>query len=755
MKTKKYWLTLFGVLIGTFFILGFFGREIYRQAPPIPEVVKSSDGQTVFTKDDILNGQLVWQSTGGQQVGSVWGHGAYQAPDWTADWLHREIVAYQSIIAKKIFDKDVKNLSPMEMAQVKAMTLEDYRTNTFNKENDSITLSAERVEAIKKVKNYYVGLLGGDPNFQSLREDYAIQEDILKTDEHRKLFAAFIFWSAWASSTKRPGEVFTYTNNWPHEPLIDNEVTTSSIFWSIVSIFLLLAGVGLLVWYNSFKRREDEQIELPASDPMAQIVVTDSMRALWKFVFVIAGLFLAQVLLGAVLAHYSIEGQSFYGFPISKYLPYSIVRTWHIQAGLFWIATSFLTAGLFLAPIINGGKDPKGQLFGVNVLFVALFIVVVGSMTGEFVAIHHLIDLDLSFYLGHQGYEYTDLGRIWQIALLVGLLLWLMLMLRGIAPALKKTDKGNHLLALFTGAATAIGLFYAAGLFYGAKTHISIMEYWRWWVVHLWVEGFFEVFATAALALVFYKLRLIRAESGTRNTLFAASIYLVGGIPGTFHHLYFSGTPISITAIGACFSALEVVPLVLIGTEAFETYKTRGMTSWTNAYRWPIIFFVGVAFWNLVGAGLFGFLINPPVALYYMQGLNTTAVHAHTAMFGVYGLLSLGLVLLVLRKLTEGREWKNSILFGSFAAMNGGLILMVLLSMLPIGLMQTWASVEVGLWYARGSEFLQTPLIEKLRWARILGDSIFTIGTVLFVYFLIGLKTGWSYEKTPIKEEDK
>ena len=122
--------------------------------------------------------------------------------------------------------------------------------------------------------------------------------------------------------------------------------------------------------------------------------------------------------------------------------------------------------------------------------------------------------------------------------------------------------------------------------------------------------------------------------------LFSTAIFLSGGIIGTFHHLYFTGTPTAVLALGAVFSALEVVPLVLIGFEAYENLHAQPRARrGSRAYRWPIYFFVAVAFWNLVGAGLFGFLINPPIALYYMQGLNTTPVHGHTALFGVYGML--------------------------------------------------------------------------------------------------------------------
>ncbi|MCM2349043.1 MAG: nitric-oxide reductase large subunit [Bacteriovoracaceae bacterium] len=737
---KKYWLILLSVLIVTFTILGFYGSEVYRQAPPLYGKLTDSEGNTVYTQTDILDGQVIWQSIGGQQVGSIWGHGAYQAPDWTADWLHRELVKYQEIFSQKNFNKSFNETTEIEKLILKSAMLKDYRESKMV--DDTVALSDIRYEAFLKTKEYYLSLFNNTPELRETRVAYAIHENVLPSPERREKMMAFFHWSTWAAAANRPGKSHTYTNNWPHEPLINNVPTTENIFWSIISVILLLAAVGFLVWYYSFKKEENEiNSELPATDPLKSFQCTPSQKALWKYWGTVLVLFILQIGLGGIIAHYTVEGQDFYGFPLSEYLPYSLVRTWHIQIALFWIATSFLAAGLFLAPIINGGKEPKYQRLGVNVLFGALVVVVFGSLAGEFLAIHQIMNLDLSFWFGHQGYEYVDLGRFWQILLLAGLGIWLFLMLRCIRPALKVATDSKQLLLLFTASAVAIALFYGGGLFYGARTHISIMEFWRWWVVHLWVEGIFEVFATVSIAFIFVTLGLIKPKSATKASLFSTSIFLLGGIPGTFHHLYFSGTPISISAIGACFSALEVVPLVLVGFEAFHTYKMQSVTSWTRNYKWPIIFFVGVAFWNLVGAGLFGFLINPPIALFYMQGLNTTAVHAHGATFGVYGLLSLGLILIIVQSVFKEREWNNKLMNFAFWGLNGGLGLMILMSLLPIGLIQVFASIEHGLWYARGAEVMQTEVIQYLRWIRFVGDVVFA-GGALFLALAVLDRTG-------------
>jgi len=240
---------------------------------------------------------------------------------------------------------------------------------------------------------------------------------------------------------------------------------------------------------------------------------------------------------------------------------------------------------------------------------------------------------------------------------------------------------------------------------------------------------------------------LLKAATATTAVLFSTIVFLSGGILGTFHHLYFTGTPTAIMALGATFSALEVVPLVLMGFEAWDNVKVSRSETWIQAYKWPVYCFIAVAFWNLVGAGIFGFLINPPIALYYMQGLNTTPVHGHTALFGVYGMLGIGLMLFVLRDMNKEALWKDRWIKYAFWSINIGLAAMVLISVLPIGLAQTVASVKEGLWYARSAEFLHQPAMLKLKWLRVIGDTIFASGTVALAWFIFGLKMGWSIEK--------
>lgn len=749
MQYAKLWFGLAAVVILSFAVLGYYGLEIYQQAPPIPRRVVTTEGEVLFTREQIHKGQNVWQSMGGQEVGSIWGHGAYVAPDWSADWLHRETVAMLDILAQQRYGVPFDQLSAEQQAPIREQVKREIRTNTYDPQTGDIVVSPLRAQAIRTVSAHYSALFGNDLSLQTLREDYAIPPNSVPAPERRSAMNAFFFWTAWACGTNRPNSEVTYTNNWPHEPLIDNRPTSSIVLWSIISVFALLAGVGGMVWYFAARRREGEEAPVPDENPLRGLQMTPSMHATIKYFWVVAALFLAQVGFGILTAHYGVEGLSLFGIPLAKYLPYAVVRTWHVQLGIFWIATAWLATGLFVAPAVSG-HEPKFQKLGVNLLFTALLVLVVGSMAGQWFSIHQRMGLNVSFWFGHQGYEYVDLGRFWQILLLVGLILWLGLVGRALIPVLRTRSDSRSLLALFLMSALAIGSFYGAGLMWGRHTHLAMAEYWRWWVVHLWVEGFFEVFATAVIAFLFSRMGLVKVTTATSAALFTAAIYLTGGIIGTMHHLYFTGTPTAVLAWGATFSALEIVPLVLVGYEAYENLKLSTLRPWVQAFRMPILFFVGVAFWNMVGAGLFGFLINPPIALFYMQGLNTTPVHGHTALFGVYGLLGLGLTLFSLRAYTVHREWDDRLLRFAFWSMNIGLLLMVVLSLLPIGLLQAAASIDQGLWYARSAEFLQSPLLQTLRWLRAIGDIVFTAGTVALAWFIVGLHTGWSMK--PVDE---
>ncbi len=729
------WLGLIFVL--SFGALGYLGRQIYLAAPPIPQAVVTTAGDVLFTGEQVERGQQAWLSAGGQQLGTVWGHGSYVAPDWSADWLHREATALQGIRAHQQYGAAGPLTAP-EQAAVDAAVKEEMRRNTYDASRGSVTVSKERALAIREVAQHFEALFGTDPSLAELRSQYAMATGALPAQADREALTAFFFWTSWAATTDRPGETdLSYTSNWPHEPLVGNTMTGGAAMWSMVSIILLLAGIAAMLWMHGAGKHEDEAQPL-ASDPFLNVVATPSMKATRKYFFAVVGLMLVQIGMGAITAHYAVEGEAFFGIPLAQVLPYVISRTVHTQLGVLWIATAWLATGLYIAPLLSG-REPKLQKLGVDLLFWALIFIVVGSIvTGWLGTLQHR-GMDFSFWLGNQGLEYTSMGRVWQLLLFVGLLFWVVLLGRALWPALKTPSESRGLIAMVFLSATCIGGFYSTSLVWDQHTHYSMIEYWRWWLVHLWVEGFFEVFATAVVALIFTRLGLIRAASANRAIVAETIVFLFGGILGTLHHLYFTGTPTSIIAVGAVFSALEVVPLTLIGLEALQNYRRTQGAAWLGAYKWPVLCFVAVGFWNTVGAGLLGFAINPPASLYYVQGLNMTAAHGHAALFGVYGMLGIGLMLFCLRGLYARSLHADRLLKPAFWGLNIGLAMMVFMSLLPAGIYQAWASVTKGMWYARSPEIVHSKVMETLVWLRVPGDIVFAAGAVLLAWYALRL----------------
>ena len=242
MSYKRYWVALAIVIIGSFAVLGGVGRKMISQAPPIPDVY-TTDGQLLFTGTSITDGQGVWQSIGGQEIGTVWGHGAYVAPDWSADWLHRESEILLNTWAVRAGAANFESLGPDQQAIFKARLIREMRTNTYDAARNRVTLSADRAAAFEQLRAYYTDV------FASGRSEYAIPSGALTNPAKQHQLAAFFWWTSWACSTNRPGSETTYTNNWPHEPLISNVPTSGAVLWSVLSFVGLLAGIGGLVWW--------------------------------------------------------------------------------------------------------------------------------------------------------------------------------------------------------------------------------------------------------------------------------------------------------------------------------------------------------------------------------------------------------------------------------------------------------------------------------------------------------------------------
>ncbi len=721
------WLVL--VCVITFTVLIGAGAAIWKNAPPIPATIQSSQQEIVLRAEDIERGQVTYLGRGGQHVGSIWGHGSYLAPDWTADVLHRWGLATAGVLYANdahFSQADLEALPAPERAKLQAEVSQEFKINRYDANTQALTLTAAQTRGLQQVFEDYQALLAHGSRIHSIPDGWFTDNQQIHD------VTAFFSWTAWAAAANRPNAPFSYTANWPHDDLIGNQPPGQFLVWSIVSVIVLIAAIALFLFVYLEQESSDEVQAVPQQPALR--LATPSQKVSSLFFGVAMALFLVQIIMGMVTAHYAVEGDSFYGVPIQQFMPYAASRTWHLQLAVFWIATCWLAAGLYFGPRF-GKQEPKGQAWGNGGLLIALTVVVVGSLIGSWASVQGFLTGDASFLFGHQGYEYVELGRLWQVLLIGGMVFWLWLMYRALQPALKTDGNRTGLNHFFLYSAITIPLFYAAGLMYTNHTHLSVAEYWRWWVVHLWVEGFFEVFATVAIAYLCSELGFLKKSSALRATYLTAILYLGSGVIGTLHHLYFAGTPSFIAAMGAVASALEVVPLTLIG---FEVVKTLRLSREAEGfYRWPLRFFLATCFWNLVGAGVFGFLINPPIVLYYSQGLNTTPIHAHSALFGVYGSLALALMLFALREIVPERAWNERLLRFSFWSLNGGLVIMMVFGLIPNGFYQLMQSVNHGTWYARSAEVVGSPWMQWTVWLRIPGDIVFSLGAIAIVLFTV------------------
>jgi nitric oxide reductase subunit B len=722
------------VMVAGFSVLSFVTVKTYQNAPPIPKQVVDESGAVVITQADIEKGQEVFLKYGLMEHGTLWGHGAYLGPDYSAEYLHRMAEIARDTLAAASYGKPFGQLDAAQRDALAAETAASLKKNRYDAETGVLTFTPGEVAAYKTQSVEWADYFTKKGAAPGLPPNY------IKSPQELKDLSAYFAWASWATVANRPGKDYSYTNNWPYEPLVGNRPTSAAYLWSALSLVTLLGGLGLILFvFGKFDflgwRGEGQPVHVhePGEGTWS---LTPSQWATAKFFAIVALLFLLQALAGGALAHYRVEPGAFYGIDIARFLPYNLLRTWHLQLAIFWIATAWVGGGLFLAPWI-GGREPKGQKTGVNILLGALVVVVLGSLFGEYLGLNDMLG-KLWFWFGDQGSEYLDLGRFWQLLLAVGLVLWLFLMFRALRPAMKTPGK-SELSSLFLYAAVAIPVFYLPALFYGPHTNFAVIDNWRFWIIHLWVEGFFELFATVLVAIMFYQMGLVAAKTATRLVYLDAILYLCGGIIGTGHHWYFTGQGTLTMALGACFSAVEVVPLTLLTLDAWDFIRLKNQTCPTcgedlaSRQKWAIYFLMAVGVWNFVGAGIFGFLINLPIVSYFEIGTTLTANHGHAAMFGVFGMLALAVLVFCLRSMQTDDTWRGTekLVKTGFWGLNVGLALMVLLDLFPAGVLQLWDSMSNGYWHARRLSYLMGGTFHVLEWLRIAADMTFLIAGVV------------------------
>ena len=730
---------LLAVAVVTFSLLGWSTLATYRGAPPIPATFLASDGLPLMTAADIEAGKAGFQRADLMDYGSLYGMGSYFGEDYTADNLVKLATLTEEYLAEDRAGKPLTDLTAEDQAAVKATMQNDLQGIDLTR--PVVRLPSAVARAIPALRSQIVATL--------LHHDYAdgwTQAYSLDPATAAQT-ADFLIYSSITTVARRPGGTASWTQNWPYEPLVGNTPTTATFEWTWISFcFTFFAFGAVLFVYERYINTPDAA---PMEPALAQFrPLTPSQRRIWKYFVVVAGVLLLQILAGSIMAHYYSDRSSFYGIPVDRFLPFNFLRDVHIQSPIVWIGVSWIGAALFLAPAISRA-EAKGQAWLVDVLFWATVAVVVGALAGNYLDIMGYVKTGW-FWFGQQGLSYIQLGRAWQIGFFGGLAIWSVLVFRALWPdhgtratATRAFWSGRIRLEHLLWASTVnIAVLYAFGMIplTGIEKSFTISDFWRWWVVHLWVEQSFEFFAAAISAYLLMALGLVSRQLAERSVYLELILIFLGGVLGTGHHMYWAGEPGMWVPLGSMFSFIEVLPLLLLVIDAIQHHrliKAAGGFKYGLAY----LYVIGAAFWNFVGAGVFGGgTLNAPLVNYYEHATFLTLNHAHTALFGAFGLLGLGLIYFCLRY-AAADEYAFSEKAGRWAfwLYNGGMVLWIVLNFFPIGWPQLAAVYEHGLAYARSQAFYDTTLFWQ--WMRMPGDVVFAAGALVMAWdFLVKLR---------------
>jgi len=734
IRPSRWWISMVILL----FVVGggsmiFVGYHTHIDAPPMATFVDDKQ-QTVLSHDEIVRGQVNFLKYGLMEYGSMFGDGALRGVDFTADALHKTSVymkRYHLLEYKGSLEKeDIKDSIYLKVQR-------EIKNNTYNKENDTITLSPSQVYAfnilVESYKKYF-------------KEEVAIYQPELSnaSDTELKELSSFFFWGAWVSGAKRPGQEYSYTHNWPYDKEAGNTPSSNVILWSVLAVLGLMLSLGAVLYlhgrYAKLTSWNNTSLDYSSvgTKSISAYQPSAMQKATYKFFLVAALLFVVQVGAGVLTVHNYIGLETLFGIDINSIISLIAARGWHLQLGVLWVTASWVGVSFFLLASSPHAKHSNSQVMLVNILFTIIFIMTVGILVGLVVPIGSLMGKWNLF--GNQGWEFVEMGKFWQWVMLGVFVLWSSILFREIYPRWNQKKAWELPNWLFY-CVVVISLLFLSAFVAEPETNFVIADFWRWAVIHMWVEAFFEVFATIVVVYTMHLMGFIPQAAASRIVYLAALLFLGSGLLGISHNFYWNAKPMVTLAIGSIFSTLQVVPLILVALEAWQFRKMPNSNHKKGEHfsqKVAFYFLLSVNFWNFFGAGVLGFIINLPIVNYYEHGTYLTVNHGHAAFMGVYGNLSIGAMLFVARYLVSDKVWNEKLLLGVFWSINIGLALMVLVDLFPAGLHQFIATIDHGLWFARSEAFIQSDTFQILTWSRMLGGLIFVFGGVFpLAWFMV------------------
>lgn len=758
---RRHWWKVFVIIFAvSVSVVGYVGYKTYEYAPPICDFV-DEQGKAVFTGEDIIRGQQVFFRYGLMDYGSYLGDGGLRGPDFSGEALN-----LTARWMNEYYDGEWKERIPEDKTRtpvVQSLVQQELKENRYNAQFRSqassgkkfdpgaVEMSAAQTYAFGKLVEYYAQKFGEGGDLVGAEQ---FQPGNYITDRGKiKQLAAFCYWGGWLCAAKRPGYNYSYTHNWPHDPLAGNLPHGGLVLWSVIGTLFVILAIGVIFYYYGKMDREsvlEQQLtQLPplaTRDTVDRFKPTPTQRATYKFFAVAAVLFLVQVLAGLLAVADFVDTSKYLGIDVKSLLPVTISRAWHTQISVLWVAVCWFAATIWVLPLICR-PEPSGQLRWINALFWMLVAVAAGVAVGIPIAIKGLLgESGMWRWLGMQGWEFMQMGRLYQTILFASFIVWLVIVMRGLWPVLRQRQSWSLPNWIVYSIAGIIFMF-TASFVAGPETNFVVADFWRWCTIHMWVEAFFEVFTTIIVAYFLYLMGFVSHLAAARVVYLAAVLFLGSGLVGISHNFYWNAKSIETVALGGVLSSLQVAPLVLLTVEAWRfrnmpdsmVSRLRSADSRaTFGLAEAFLFLVGVNFWNFMGAGVMGFMINLPIVNYYQHGTYLTVNHGHAALFGVYGNLAIASMLFCGRWNVGPARWSPRLLRTSFWSLNLGLTLMVVMDLFPVGIHQLIAVMTDGYAFARSSGFIHGETFQSLTWLRGIGVLIFIFGGVLpLTWFMV------------------
>ncbi|GIL17395.1 MAG: nitric oxide reductase [Oligoflexia bacterium] len=737
---KKYWIAHF-IFVSAVSIGGliYLGGATYKHAPPLSDFVSAENGEVVISKKDIYKGQQVYLQRGLMSYGSFWGDGAERGPDFTADALHQMNLAMQSFYEN---EKQNQSLTQNDIEAISARVKRELHFNTWDEKSDQIKLNPAQIHSFKRLNDHYLGRFTDPNHAEYIRLGHELsQEDI-------RLLTTFYFWGAWVTVANRPGENYSYTHNWPYDPASGNIPTSSTVVWSVLSILLLFLGTGFILYvygqmkvvfpepFNDITHAKSKSL---TTNDLESDRVRPTQRATYKFFALAVVLFGLQVLAGILCATDFVRP---FGIFLGDIIPFSVARGYHTLFQIFWFFMCWVGYTIFFLPKL--AKVPPGQNFLINLLFYLCIFVGAGALVGIYLGHKGILTGEIGYWLGSQGWEFMELGRLFQIVLLIGFALWIFIIYRAVKPWLTKKNLWSVPAWLLYGSGIMV-FFLFFGLFVLPETNFAVADFWRWMVVHMWVEVTFEVFTTVIVAYMMVQMNFINRVMAERAIFLAVMLFLFTATIGVAHNFYWIAKPTGVIALGSTFSTLQVLPLLLLTLDAWSMrqkgdlaiqHLRSGKQKVVMEEVW--LYILAVNFWNVFGAGVFGSLINLPIVNYFEHATYLTNNHAHGAMFGVKGNIAIGGMLFCLQHLFPKASWNQKLVRMSFWSLNIGIAMMMFLDLFPVGVYQLYAAIEHGFWYARSDAIVQGSVFKTLTYLRSLGGVVFVFGGLIpLIWFVL------------------